>query len=236
MLGAAALALSQMVSPRFRAVLLKSIGLGLLLIIIIGIGLQHLLAWLLGAGEGLAEQNLGPYAHWPLAIVAYALSLAATLGVIAGSVLLMPAVTALVASFFVDDIALEVERGCYPDEPVGRALPLVRAAIEGLRTAIIAVVIYLAALPLLLFAGFGAIIFFLCTAYILGREYFELAAMRYRPAAEAKALRRLNAGTVFVAGLFIAAFVSIPVVNLATPLFGMAFMVHMHKRLSRAKR
>jgi CysZ protein len=236
MLGAAALALSQMVSPPFRAVLLKSIGLGLLLIIIIGIGLQHLLAWLLGAGEGLAEQNLGPYAHWPLAIVAYALSLAATLGVIAGSVLLMPAVTALVASFFVDDIAVEVERGCYPDEPVGRALPLVRAAIEGLRTAIIAVVIYLAALPLLLFAGFGAIIFFLCTAYILGREYFELAAMRYRPAAEAKALRRLNAGTVFVAGLFIAAFVSIPVVNLATPLFGMAFMVHMHKRLSRAKR
>jgi uncharacterized protein involved in cysteine biosynthesis len=32
--------------------------------------------------------------------------------------------------------------------------------------------------------------------------------------------------------LIIAAFVSIPIVNLATPLFGMAFMVHMHKRLS----
>jgi uncharacterized protein involved in cysteine biosynthesis len=37
---------------------------------------------------------------------------------------------------------------------------------------------------------------------------------------------------VFTAGLFIAAFVSIPIVNLATPVFGMAFMVHMHKRLS----
>jgi CysZ protein len=37
-----------------------------------------------------------------------------------------------------------------------------------------------------------------------------------------------------VAGMFIAAFVSIPIVNLATPLFGMAFMVHMHKRLSGA--
>jgi uncharacterized protein involved in cysteine biosynthesis len=37
---------------------------------------------------------------------------------------------------------------------------------------------------------------------------------------------------VFTAGLVIAAFVSIPIVNLATPLFGMAFMVHMHKRLS----
>jgi len=38
--------------------------------------------------------------------------------------------------------------------------------------------------------------------------------------------------TIFIAGMFIAAFVSIPIVNLATPLFGMAFMVHMHKRLS----
>jgi CysZ protein len=37
---------------------------------------------------------------------------------------------------------------------------------------------------------------------------------------------------VFTAGLIIAAFVSIPIVNLATPLFGMALMVHMHKRLS----
>ena len=57
--------------------------------------------------------------------------------------------------------------------------------------------------------------------------------MRYRPPAEAKALRKANQSTVFVAGLFIAAFVSIPIVNLATPLFGMALMVHMHKRLSR---
>ena len=67
---------------------------------------------------------------------------------------------------------------------------------------------------------------------LLGRAYFELAAMRFRPPAEAKAMRRHHAGTVFTAGLFIAGFVSIPIVNLATPLFGMAFMVHLHKRLS----
>jgi len=34
-----------------------------------------------------------------------------------------------------------------------------------------------------------------------------------------------------LAGCFIAAFVSIPILNLATPLFGTAFMVHMHKRI-----
>jgi uncharacterized protein involved in cysteine biosynthesis len=56
--------------------------------------------------------------------------------------------------------------------------------------------------------------------------------MRLRPRAEAKALRRRNAAMVYVGGLFIAAFVSIPIVNLATPLFAMTFMVHLHKRLS----
>jgi uncharacterized protein involved in cysteine biosynthesis len=232
MLAAAAQALSQMFSPPFRTVLLKSIGLALVLIVVMAIVLQRLLTWLAGLGEGAAENTLGPGAHDVLTILAFVLTLAASIGIIAGSVLLMPAVTALTASFFVDDIALEVERDSYPDEPVGRPLPLVRAVIEGVKTALLAILIYLAALPLMLFFGFGALIFFLCTAYILGREYFELAAMRYHSAAEAKALRRLHGGTVFVAGLFIAAFVSIPIVNLGTPLFGMAFMVHMHKRLS----
>jgi CysZ protein len=236
MLDAAAQALSQMFSPPFRSVLLKSIGLALILIIILGIGLHHMLAWLAGSGEGWAENALGPNAHAPLAILAVVVTIAASLGIIVGSVFLMPAVTALVASFFADDIALEVERSRYPGEPEGKPLPLLRAGIEGVRTALLAVAVYLVALPFLLFAGFGALIFFFCTAYILGREYFELAAMRYRPVAEARALRRQHSGTVFVAGMFIAGFVSIPIVNLATPLFGMAFMVHMHKRLSGAQR
>ena len=46
--------------------------------------------------------------------------------------------------------------------------------------------------------------------------------MRFRSPAEAKAMRKQNAAIVFTAGLIIAAFVSIPIVNLATPLFGMA--------------
>ena len=75
-------------------------------------------------------------------------------------------------------------------------------------------------------------IFFLATAFLLGRKYLQLAAMRFRPPAEAKKLRKANQSAVFLAGLFVAAFVSIPILNLATPLFGTAFMVHIHKRLS----
>jgi uncharacterized protein involved in cysteine biosynthesis len=104
--------------------------------------------------------------------------------------------------------------------------------IEGAKTALLSVGVYLIALPFVFIAGAGFIAFFVATAWLLGREYFELAAMRFRPVEEAKLMRKQHAATVFTAGLFIAAFVSIPIVNLATPVFGMAFMVHMHKRLS----
>jgi uncharacterized protein involved in cysteine biosynthesis len=82
-----------------------------------------------------------------------------------------------------------------------------------------------------LFAGIGVIILFLANSYLLGREYFELAAMRFRPPQDAKALRKSNAAYIFLAGMVIAVFVSIPLVNLATPIFAMAYMVHIHKRM-----
>jgi CysZ protein len=232
MLDAAIKALSQILSPPFRAVLLKSIGLALVLVVIVGIAVHRLLIWLAGFGETWAENALGPAAHTPLVILAWMLSVAAGLGLLVGSIFLMPAVTALVGGFFVDDIALEVERVHYPGEPVGSPLPFGRAMLEGGKTALFALVVYLLALPSLLIAGLGFIIFFVASAYLLGREYFELAAMRYHPVRLAKMLRKDNQARVFTAGLLIAAFVSIPIVNLATPLFAMALMVHVHKRVT----
>ena len=111
-------------------------------------------------------------------------------------------------------------------------MPFLLALVEGVKAALLALLVYLCALPFVLFAGLGFVILFLANAYLLGREYFELAAMRFRPPDEAKAMRKANAAYLFTAGMFIAAFVSIPILNLATPIFAMAFMVHVHKRLS----
>jgi uncharacterized protein involved in cysteine biosynthesis len=175
---------------------------------------------------------LGPGFHSTLNVLAWIISIAAGLGVVLGGIFLMPAITSLVASVFVDDVADQVEREHYPAEHPGTALPLGTAIPEGVKTALLTILVYLVALPFVFLAGAGFLVFFIATAWLLGREYFELAAMRFRSPADAKAMRKENAAVVFTAGLVIAAFVSIPIVNLATPLFGMAFMVHMHKRLS----
>jgi len=233
MIEVAVKALSQILSPPMRSILWRSIGLALVLIVVLAIGLQRILSWLASSGEGWLEALLGPSFQTPLNALAWIVSIAAGLGVVVGAVFLMPAITSLVASFFVDDVGDLVEREHYPADRPGAALPLPAAVTEGVKTALLTILVYLIALPFVLFAGVGFIIFFIAMAWLLGREYFELAAMRFRSPHEAKAMRKDNAATIFTAGLFIAAFVSIPIVNLATPLFGMAFMVHIHKRLSR---
>lgn len=232
MFDAAYKALTQILSPPMRAILWKSAGLALILIVVVAIGLQRLLSWLAGSGEVWAEGVLGPSFHTTLEVMAWIVSIAAGLGVVFGAIFLMPAITSLVASVFVDDVADIVERTHYPADKPGKVLPIGRATIEAIKTSLLTLVVYLVALPLVLILGAGFIVFFIATAWLLGREYFKYAALRFRPLEEAEQMRKQHAATIFTAGLFIAAFVSVPIVNLATPLFGMAFMVHMHKRLS----
>ena len=147
MLDAAVKALSQILSPPMRSILWRSIGLALVLIVVLAIGLQRLLSWFATIGEGWAEAMLGPGFQTPLNVLAWIVSIAAGLGVVFGAVMLMPAITSLVASVFVDEVADHVEREHYPAERPGTALPLGLAMTEGVKTALLTILVYLIALP-----------------------------------------------------------------------------------------
>ena len=130
-----------------RSILWRSIGLALVLITVLAIGLQRLLSWFATSGEGWLEAMLGPGFHTPLNALAWIVSIAAGLGVVFGAVFLMPAITSLVASVFVDEVADHVEREHYPAERPGVALPLGLAMTEGVKTAALTILVYLIALP-----------------------------------------------------------------------------------------
>src|SRR5229473_36447 len=180
MLDAAVKALSQILSPPMRSILWRSIGLALVLIVVLAVGLQRLLSWFAVYGEDWAEAMLGSGFHTPLNILAWIVSIAAGLGVVLGGIFLMPAITSLVASVFVDEVADHVEREHYPAELPGTALPVGLGMTEGVKTALLTILVYLIALPFVFLAGAGFLIFFLAAAWLLGREYFQLAAMRFR--------------------------------------------------------
>lgn len=205
-------------SPPFRGVMVKSVALTIAVLALAGYGLDKFALHFVATGHA-----------W----LATAISVAIGFGVLAGLVLLAAPTTSLVASFFLDEIAAIVEREVDPTGPPGRAAPLREATIAALRFAALTLIVMLAALVLLFVPGVGFAAWFAANAYLLGREYFELAAMRFRSANEARAMRRYFAMPVFLAGLIVAAFVAVPVLNLATPLFATALMARLHKRLER---
>jgi CysZ protein len=228
---AAGAALSRLFSAEFRAVLLKSLALTLLLLVGAWFGLKELFDWLALPWIDALLPGFPSWAGW-LTLVA---AILAGIGLAVGLALLVSPVTALVAGIFLDDIADVVERTDYPQDPPGRALPALTAFVLSLKFLGVVILGNLVALVLLLVPGINIAAFFLVNGYLLGREFFEFAAMRFRPEAEARAMRRRNAMTVFLAGLVIAGFLALPLVNLLTPLFAAAMMVHLHKMIARAE-
>src|SRR3954449_231877 len=109
MLDAAVKALSQILSPPMRSILWRSIGLALVLIVVLALGLQGLLSWCATSGERWAEAFLGPGFETPLNVMAWMVSIAAGLGVVFGALLLMPAITAMVASISLHELGENVE-------------------------------------------------------------------------------------------------------------------------------
>jgi CysZ protein len=217
MLTAAGQAFQQLFTPAFRAVLLKCVAftIGLLAVLIIGI-----------------EWTFSHFVQWP-GWIEKTIEWLGGLALVVGSIFLIPPVSSLIAGLYVDDIAAEVESTTYPQDPPGKPVATLPAIGLALKFFVVVLAVNILAVFLLLIPGINLIAFSLGNGYLLGREYFELAAMRHMPPDEAKQLRRANRVTVLLCGLIIAAIASVPILNLITPLFATAFMVRIFKGLSR---
>lgn len=228
-LDAARAAAIRLFSPEFRSVFLKTLGLTLLALVALWFALEGLLEWLAWPWLQSLLPGLPSWAGWLGGIVA---------GIVLamGMALLVAPATAIVAGLFLDDIAEVVERTDYPADPPGRPVPALRALVLAVKFFGVVILGNIVALFLLLVPGVNIAAFFVVNGYLLGREFFEFAAMRFRPEADARILRRKYAGTVFLAGLVIAVFLAVPLLNLLTPLFAAAMMVHLHKSVSARER
>ena len=82
-------------------------------------------------------------------------------------------------------------------------------------------------LPFLLSGPFFPFVFYVMNGYLLGREYFELVALRRTRAVEVKTLRKKNMLTLFLTGLLLAFMLTIPVINLVTPIIATGMMVQL---------
>jgi CysZ protein len=141
--------------------------------------------------------------------------------------LLFPAVVTLVISLFIDRIVTAVETQYYPHLPALRPLSFWRNIAAALKFSGAMVGLNLFALPLYLVPVLNLIVFYGINGYLLGREYFELVALRRLEPRSAQRLRQSHRLRLFIAGLLITGLLTLPVVNLVAPLLAAAFMVHL---------
>ncbi len=215
------LALGQLSDPRFRRVLFMGVGLALVLLIGAAAGFVWLIDWMTGENNWLPILGevtwLDDLFSWGAAFLLLFLS-----------VFLMIPVASAITSMFLDDVADAVEAEHYPHLPTAPRVPFGDAARDTVNFMGVLIGVNMLALILyVLFAPLAPLIFWTVNGFLLGREYFTLAAIRRVGRVEAKKLRSRHMVTIWAAGVLMAMPLSIPVLNLVIPILGAATFTHL---------
>ncbi|MEM6340045.1 MAG: EI24 domain-containing protein [Pseudomonadota bacterium] len=214
-------ALGQLLDRRFRWVLLKGILLTLALLTAALAGLYWLVGWLVG--DMLTIPLIGEVG-WATDTLSWG---AVVLGMVLSVFLMVPVASAM-TSLFLDEVAQAVEDRHYPHLPKAESVSF----YDGLRDTInflgVLIAANIAAIFVYLLLPFSTIlIFWALNGFLLGREYFTLAAMRRVGRDGARNMRRLHGGKIWLAGTLMAIPLSIPLVNLLIPVLGAATFTHL---------
>jgi CysZ protein len=222
MLTAFRTAIDDAFAPEERRMLILSIALALALLLALWLGATALLEEARFAGIG-----------WLDAVIIVLGSLAAV--VLAW--LLFPAVALLVLSLFLANVVEAAERRHYPGLGRPRSLGFRATLASMLRLLLLAVVvnllINLLLLPVYVLPGINLFVYYGLNGYLVGREYFELVALRRLDGAAAQAMWRRHRGRLVMVGVIIVFLLSLPLINLVAPVIGAAFMLHFFEELRR---
>ncbi|WP_300060779.1 EI24 domain-containing protein [uncultured Roseobacter sp.] len=219
-------ALGQMTDRRFRRVLLLGLALTLALLI----AASAVFVWLITGlvGESTTIWFVGEVT-WLKDLVSWG---SALLLAVLSSFLMIPVASAI-TSMFLDTVAQAVEDEHYPNLPPASSVPLGDAIRDTVNFLGVLVAANIAALLLYVFFAPAALfIFWGLNGFLLGREYFMLAAMRRVGRKEAKLIRSRNVMTIWMAGTLMAVPLTIPLLNLVIPILGAATFTHLFHLLA----
>jgi len=218
-------ALSQLTDHRFQRVLF--FGIALTIALLFGIYAAFLALISTFAPETLSIPFVGEIT-WIQDLLGWGSML---FMLILSFFLMIPVASAFIG-LFLDDVAKAVERKHYPHLPATPRIPFRETLTDTLNF----LGVLIGANLLALFAYtvlniFSPLLFWALNGYLLGREYFQMAAMRRLGRAGAIALRKQHWREIWWAGVLMTVPLTIPVVNLLIPILAAATFTHMFQRL-----
>jgi CysZ protein len=221
LLRALILSIRQLSDPAIRRILVRCVLLAVATFV------------LLVAAVGLGLDALDPTG---MAWVDGTLAVVGSLGAVVLAWLLFPLAIATSLGLFADAVIEAVERRYYPDLPPAPGMRLASSVWGGVRFAAVALALNLLVLPLYLLPGANVVLYLALNGYLLGREYFEQVAQRRLDWRSIGLLRRSARARLWWAGVWIAALLTVPVLNLIAPVIATCFMVHLFEGLRRRGR
>lgn len=212
-------ALGQIGDRRFNRVLFLGIALTIALLIGATAGLGWLVEWMVGESSVTWLGDLLSWGSIGLMLVL--------------SIFLMVPVASAITSMFLDDVAQAVEDKHYPHLGKVSPVPLQDALRDTIKFLYLIVIVNLGAVILyVMFTPLAPFIFWAVNGFLLGREYFTLAAMRRVGRENARVMRRAHRGTIWLAGILMAVPLSVPLLNLLIPIIGAATFTHLFHALA----
>lgn len=204
--------------PRFRGAVTKTFVVSALL-------LAALIALTVMGLAGLTESTLAGLPGWLVGAVE---ALLGTVAAVLMAWFLFPLFASLIVSAWLEDIVSAVEAKHYPGNPTARKQPVAEVVFESIKFLILTLALNLLALPLYVIIV-GLVVYYLLNGFLVGREYFDLVALRRVSPSEARQIRRRSSVSLFAFGVFTTFLLTIPVINLVAPLLATAAMVHLYE-------
>ena len=213
------LAIQQLNDPLIHRVVIRAVVVSAVIFTALVFGISWILSAASIFGVGWIDSGLG------------LLGGAAALMI---SLLIFPAFTGLIISFALEEIARSVDLRYFPDQPDVRNQSIAEIFKNAAQFAAIALGLNLLVLilivPFLIFTVFLAplipCVFCALNGYLLGREYFEFAALRRLGPGAMRSLKRRHKIRIFMSGILIAVLMTIPLLNWLMPVVATAYMVH----------
>jgi len=219
--------IGQIPDPRFRRVLAYGLGLTVALLA----GLYIAVVWLVGML--FPDTVTLPFIGEVTWLHSLAEGGSLVLAIFVSSFLMFPVASAFIG-LFLDQIADAVEEEHYPHLGPAKSLSFLEQVTDALgffgvmiAANLLALVLYLLMPPLAPFIFWGM------NGFLLGREYFQLVAIRRLGPEGARQLRRRFALPIWILGALLAVPLSIPIVNLFVPIVGAAAFTHYFHRVAR---
>ncbi len=223
------LAVRQLTDLKFIKVLVLSVALAFIVtgpFYLVFLAMASLLEWILPASLSL------PWLGEVRFLGVFTIGLASKTTWVFWTYIMSPFAAAIIG-IFLENIVDAVETRHFPHLPTVRHRSLLQMVGYSLRFLLLMLAVSLAALIVSFFSGiFAPLIFIVANGYLIGREYYEMVALRRQPPEKIDALTRQSLPTLWLLGSALALALSVPFLNLIVPIVGVAAITHLYHNLN----